>query len=156
MNAELIVILILMIGTSIGLGVALIVSRRDSASDKKQTGKEIRLLEKQGANLEAIADRTQEQNTELTKANSDLIQRNTFLQEENIDLITLNEEYTKFVTQVYAVLSEDIGFLQGELAQKLSLDIPEVRTLHQGLQRLKEDITAINDIVKESERVRNE
>jgi len=155
MSAELIALFIFAV-VSIGLATVLFVNRRDAAKDKESAEKEIALLEKQNANSEATADRTSEQNTELTKSNSDLTQRNTQLQEENIDLITLNEEYTKFVKQVYAVLNEDIGFLQGELAQKLSLDIPEVAVLHQGLQRLKEDITAISNIVEESERLKNE
>lgn len=155
MSAELIALFVFML-ISTGLVIALFVNRRDAVKDKELTEREIELLEKQNTSTEATADRTSEQNTELVKSNSDLTHRNTQLQEENIDLITLNEEYTKFVKQIHAVLSEDIGFLQGELAQKLSVNIPEVATLYQGLERLKEDITVINNIVEESERVKNE
>lgn len=97
-----------------------------------------------------------EQNKELNKLNSEMQTTKTKLQEENYDLLTLNNQYSKFIVDVYDVLSEDVDFLKGELTQKLSLEIPEVRSLYNGLVSLVENINSIKVIVEESERIKNE
>ena len=155
MSIEIIVLLALWIVTLMLLAASAIMiidmrTRTNEAREKFETAKE---LNEDFGSREVVLT---EQNIKLTSLNVDFNRENSELKDSNYDLATLNEEYSLFIKRVHTVLDEDVGFLQGELAQKLSLDIPEVRSLNLGLQRLRDDMSGIKDVVEEFERIKDE
>ena len=76
--------------------------------------------------------------------------RSGFVQQEQI------KEYEDFISKISSILEEDIDFLRGSLAQKLSMDIPEVQDLYRGLTRLQTDIARVKESALRMETKHNE
>lgn len=55
--------------------------------------------------------------------------------------------YEDLIIRIYHVLNDDVSFLQGSLAAKLSSDIPEVRDLSNGLSNLRISLSAAKEAV---------
>lgn len=65
--------------------------------------------------------------------------RNVFTQQEQV------KEYEDFIAKITSILDDDIEFMRGSMAQKLSMDIPEVQDLYRGLTRLQTDIARVRE-----------
>lgn len=76
--------------------------------------------------------------------------RNLLVSQEQI------REYEDFISKISSILEEDIDFMRGSLAQKLSMDIPEVQDLYRGLNRLRDDITKVKEAALRMETKKNE
>lgn len=97
-----------------------------------------------------------ETNKKLVQESVQLQQRVVQLEEENNDYSTVMNLYDTFMENIYSVMNEDVEFLRGTLAQKLSLDIPEVREMFVGLTKFSDDLTRIREAIQEIQTTKNE